>query len=72
MNEVKFGEILGPEDEATRAKRVRSKFWATLKKAARAIPFCSMIRRLLPRRPSFQKRTNWTPDMSPTITRAWM
>jgi uncharacterized membrane protein YkvA (DUF1232 family) len=39
MNDVKFGEILGPEDEATRAKRVRSKFWATLKKAARAVPF---------------------------------
>jgi len=39
MNNVKFGEILGPEDEATRARRVRSRFWATLKKAARAIPF---------------------------------
>ncbi len=39
MNEVKFGEILGPEDEASRAKRVRSRFWATLRKAARAIPF---------------------------------
>jgi uncharacterized membrane protein YkvA (DUF1232 family) len=39
MTEVKFGEILGPEDEATRTKRVRSKFWTTLKRAARAIPF---------------------------------
>jgi uncharacterized membrane protein YkvA (DUF1232 family) len=39
MNDVKFGEILGPEDETTRAKRVRNKFWATLKKAARVIPF---------------------------------
>lgn len=39
MNDVKFGEILGPEDETTRARRVRSRFWATLRKAARAIPF---------------------------------
>ncbi len=39
MSEVKFGEILGPEDEATRAKRVKSRFWATLRRAARAIPF---------------------------------
>ena len=39
MTEVKFGEILGPEDEASRAKRVRSRFWATLRKAARAVPF---------------------------------
>ena len=39
MNDVKFGEILGPEDEATREKRVRSRFWTTLRKAARAIPF---------------------------------
>ena len=39
MNEVKFGEILGPEDEATRTKRVKSRFWTTFRKAARAIPF---------------------------------
>ena len=39
MSEVKFGEILGPEDEASRAKRVRSRFWTTLRKAARAVPF---------------------------------
>jgi uncharacterized membrane protein YkvA (DUF1232 family) len=39
MTEIKFGEILGPEDEASRAKRVRSRFWTTLRKAARAIPF---------------------------------
>jgi uncharacterized membrane protein YkvA (DUF1232 family) len=39
MTEVKFGEILGPEDEASRAQRVRSRFWATLRKAARAVPF---------------------------------
>ena len=45
MGEVKYGEILGPEtilgseDEATRADRVRSRFFATLRKAARYIPF---------------------------------
>ena len=39
MSEVKYGEILGPEDEASRAKRVRSRFWTTLRKAARAVPF---------------------------------
>jgi uncharacterized membrane protein YkvA (DUF1232 family) len=46
MGEVKFGEIFGPEevipgaeDEATRAERVRRRFFATLRKAARYIPF---------------------------------
>jgi uncharacterized membrane protein YkvA (DUF1232 family) len=39
MTEVKYGEILGPEDEATRARRVKNRFWATLRRAARAIPF---------------------------------
>lgn len=39
MSEVKFGDILGPEDEASRAERVRSRFWTTLRKAARSIPF---------------------------------
>lgn len=39
MSDVKFGEILGPEDEAAREKRVRGKFWTTLRRAARAIPF---------------------------------
>ncbi len=46
MGEVKFGEILGPEDEilgseeeASRAERVRGRFFATFRKAARYIPF---------------------------------
>lgn len=39
MSEVKYGDILGPEDEASRAGRVRSRFFATLRRAARAIPF---------------------------------
>ncbi|MCR4282761.1 MAG: YkvA family protein [Bauldia sp.] len=44
MDKVLEGEILGPEvvapaDEATRSGRVRRKFWATFRKAARYIPF---------------------------------
>jgi uncharacterized membrane protein YkvA (DUF1232 family) len=44
MSHVKFGEILGPEtlrpeDEGTRSDRVRRRFFATLRKAARYIPF---------------------------------
>lgn len=43
MNEVLFGDILGPEDDDRRAKRVRSRFWRTLRKAARAIPFADDV-----------------------------
>lgn len=39
MSDVKYGEILGPEDEATRSERVRKRFWSTFRKAARYIPF---------------------------------
>jgi uncharacterized membrane protein YkvA (DUF1232 family) len=44
MDKVLHGEILGPEvlapeDEATRSERVRRRFWATLRKAARYVPF---------------------------------
>ena len=40
MGQVLHGEILGPEeDEASRAERVRRRFWSTLRKAARQIPF---------------------------------
>ena len=38
-SDVKFGEILEPEAEAAQEKRVRSKFWATLRRAARVVPF---------------------------------
>lgn len=37
--EILEGEILGPEDENPRAERVRTKFWATFRKAVRYIPF---------------------------------
>src|SRR5579862_2131874 len=44
MPDVLYGEILGPEaagpeDEASRAERVRAKFWSTFRKAVRYIPF---------------------------------
>lgn len=39
MTKVLYGEILGPEDEVQREERVRTKFWATFRKAARYIPF---------------------------------
>jgi len=39
MRDVKYGEILEPEEEAERAEKVRSRFWSTFRRAARAIPF---------------------------------
>ena len=44
MDKVLHGEILGPEvtapeSEDDRASRVRRKFWATFRKAARYVPF---------------------------------
>jgi uncharacterized membrane protein YkvA (DUF1232 family) len=39
MRDVKYGEILEPEEEAERTERVRSRFWSTFRRAARAIPF---------------------------------
>jgi uncharacterized membrane protein YkvA (DUF1232 family) len=43
MSDVKFGEILEPEDEARREERVKSRFWATFRKAARHIPFADEL-----------------------------
>ena len=43
MKKVLFGEILGPEDEATRSERVRQGFFQTLRKAARYIPFAEEL-----------------------------
>ncbi|WP_421859190.1 YkvA family protein [Oricola sp.] len=42
MDDVKIGEILEPgtaDEQQAREKRVRSKFWTTARKAARAVPF---------------------------------
>ncbi len=45
MDKVLYGEILGPEPEpeAARAERVRDRFWATLRKAARQMPFADEV-----------------------------
>ena len=43
VKKVLFGEILGPEDEATRSERVRGGFFRTLRKAARYIPFAEEL-----------------------------
>ena len=37
------GEILGPETEGERARRVKKGFWRTLKRAARQIPFAENL-----------------------------
>jgi uncharacterized membrane protein YkvA (DUF1232 family) len=42
MDEVKIGEILLPGDEQTqerREKNIRARFWPTLKRAVRRVPF---------------------------------
>jgi uncharacterized membrane protein YkvA (DUF1232 family) len=43
MAKVMYGDILGPEDEASRAERVKVRFFATLRRAARAIPFADEL-----------------------------
>ena len=37
MSDVKYGEILGPEDETERSERVKNRFWSTFRRAARSI-----------------------------------
>ena len=39
MNKVLDGEIIGPEAQAKTTEKVKGKFWATFRKAARHIPF---------------------------------
>lgn len=46
MNEARIGEILKPADareDAWREAEVRSKFWRTLKRAARQVPFMEEV-----------------------------
>ena len=43
MGTVLEGEILGPEQEGPRARRVKKGFWSTLKRAARQIPFAENL-----------------------------
>ena len=37
--DIKYGEILGPEDDDVRERKVRRGFWKTFRRAARHIPF---------------------------------
>lgn len=46
MNEARIGEILKPADareDARREAEVRSKFWRTVKRAARQVPFIEEV-----------------------------
>jgi uncharacterized membrane protein YkvA (DUF1232 family) len=43
MADVKFGEILEPEDDEARERRVRQGFWSTFRRAARHIPFATEL-----------------------------
>ena len=43
MSDIKYGEILPPEAEAAREERVRGRFWATFRRAARMIPFADDV-----------------------------
>lgn len=41
--DVKYGEILGPEDDVVREGKVRRGFWNTFRRAARRIPFAEDV-----------------------------
>jgi uncharacterized membrane protein YkvA (DUF1232 family) len=41
--DVKYGEVLGPEDDLVREARVRRGFWNTMRRAARRIPFAEDV-----------------------------
>ena len=43
MSNVLDGEILGPEKEGERARRVKRGFWSTLRRAARQVPFAENV-----------------------------
>jgi uncharacterized membrane protein YkvA (DUF1232 family) len=43
MAGVLEGEILGPEAEGERARRVKAGFWSTLKRGFRQIPFAENV-----------------------------
>jgi uncharacterized membrane protein YkvA (DUF1232 family) len=42
-DDIKIGEILGPEDEATQTRKVKRGFWKTLRKAMGYIPFADEL-----------------------------
>ena len=43
MASVLEGEILGPEKESERARKVKRGFWPTLRRAAKQIPFAENV-----------------------------
>lgn len=43
VEDIKYGEILGPEDEDVREKKVRRGFWRTMRRAMRYIPFAEDV-----------------------------
>jgi uncharacterized membrane protein YkvA (DUF1232 family) len=43
MGIVLEGEILGPESEAERARKVKRGFWSSLRRAAKQIPFAENV-----------------------------
>jgi uncharacterized membrane protein YkvA (DUF1232 family) len=43
MSEIKYGEILGPNELVRQERRVRSGFWRTVRRAARAVPFIDEV-----------------------------
>jgi uncharacterized membrane protein YkvA (DUF1232 family) len=42
-DDIKYGEILGPEDDDVREQKVRRGFWKTLRRAAGHIPFADEV-----------------------------
>lgn len=43
MSEIKYGEILGPNELVRKERRVRSGFWRTVRRGVRAIPFIDEV-----------------------------
>jgi len=43
MENIKYGEILGPEEPSGRENRVRKGFWKTFRRALRFIPFSTEL-----------------------------
>ncbi len=42
-DEIKYGEILGPEEDPGAEKKVRNRFWKTMKRALRHLPFAEDV-----------------------------
>ena len=42
-DEIKYGEILSPESDEAREKKVRKGFWRTMKRAVKHLPFAEDV-----------------------------